>query len=256
VDYGSDGEAASVVIVELLGEPRVRLADGTPVVFERAKSVELLAWLVTHRERSTRARARSALWDIRVQASTFSNVVSDARRSLGRAVPIDDDWIPRTHTEELSVIPGVVSDVELIANARRRVAAHIADPHGVIAELGPLLAGVRGMPFAGTAYLWPDAEGITSELVIEATSAAAELASAYLDVGDLNGVLRATALGLRVLPGHEELIGLRLRARAGLGDTAGLRQEWASYERILADEWSGGEPAPELVELRSQLLRR
>jgi len=256
LDYDSDGEAASVVIVELLGEPRVRLADGTPVVFERAKSVELLAWLVTHRERSTRARARSALWDIRVQASTFSNVVSDARRSLGRAVPIDDDWIPRTHTEELSVVPGVVSDVELIANARRRVAAHSADPERVIAELGPLLAGVRGMPFAGTAYLWPDAEGITSELVIEATSAVAELASAYLDVGDLDGVLRATALGLRVLPGHEELIGLRLRARAGLGDTAGLRQEWASYERILADEWSGGEPAPELVALRSELLRR
>ncbi len=255
-DNDSDGDTTSVVIVELLGEPRVRLTDGTPVAFERAKSVELLAWLVTHRERSTRARARSALWDIRVQASTFSNVVSDARRSLGRAVPIDDDWIPRTHTEDLSVIPGVVSDVELIANARRRVVAYGADPQGVIAELGPLLAGVRGMPFAGTAYLWPDAEGITSELVIEATSAAAELASAYLDIGDLDGVLRATAIGLRVLPGHEELIGLRLRARAGLGDTAGLRQEWASYERILADEWSGGEPAPELVELRTELLRR
>lgn len=255
-DVDSNSDARSVVIVELLGEPRVRLADGTPVVFERAKSVELLAWLVTHRERSTRARARSALWDIRVQASTFSNVVSDARRSLGRAVPIDDDWIPRTHTEDLSVIHGVVSDVELIANARRRAVAHADNPQGVIAELAPLLAGVRGMPFAGTAYLWPDAEGITSELVIEATSAAAELASAYLDVGDLDGVLRATALGLRVLPGHEELIGLRLRARAGLGDSAGLRQEWASYERILADEWSGGEPAPELVELRTELLRR
>jgi hypothetical protein len=35
---------------------------------------------------------------------------------------------------------------------------------------------------------------------------------------------------------------------------AGVRQEWASYERVLADEWTGGEPAPELIDLRHELL--
>jgi len=63
-------------------------------------------------------------------------------------------------------------------------------------------------------------------------------------------------VGLRVLPGHEGLIALRLRARASTGDLAGVRQEWASYERVLADDWGGGEPAPELVELRRELLTR
>lgn len=245
------------IVVELLGEPRVCLPDRTPITFERAKSVELLAWLVTHRERSTRARARSALWDIRVQASTFSNVVSDARRSLGRAAHCaDGDWIPRTLTEELSVVPGVVSDAELITAARHTVVAEELAPRLTVGLLEPLLQHVRGMPFAGTAYLWPDGEGITSEIVVEVTAAAAALAAAHLHLGDMSGVLRATSLGLRVLPGHEELIGLRLRARAALGDISGVRQEWASYERILADEWSGGEPAPELVALRSELLRR
>lgn len=245
------------IVVELLGEPRVCLRDRTPITFERAKSVELLVWLVTHRERSTRARARSALWDIRVQASTFSNVVSDARRSLGRAAHCaDGDWIPRTLTEELSVVPGVVSDAELITAARQKVVAEELAPRLAVELLEPLLQHVRGMPFAGTAYLWPDGEGITSEIVVEVTAAAAALATAHLHLGDMSGVLRATSLGLRVLPGHEELIGLRLRARAALGDISGVRQEWASYERILADEWSGGEPAPELVALRSELLRR
>jgi hypothetical protein len=75
-----------------------------------------------------------------------------------------------------------------------------------------------------------------------------------LELGDLAGVVWATGQGLKVLPGHEELIALRLRARAATGDMAGVRQEWASYERVLADEWTGGEPAPELIDLRRELL--
>jgi hypothetical protein len=89
-----------------------------------------------------------------------------------------------------------------------------------------------------------------------ATGLATELAERCLARGDLDGVVWATGQGLRVLPGHEGLIALRLRARASTGDLAGVRQEWASYERVLADDWGGGEPAPELVALRRELLTR
>ena len=103
------------------------------------------------------------------------------------------------------------------------------------------------MPFAGTGYLWPDAEGITSNLVLLATSAATELAGHFLSMGDIDGVFWATGQGLKVLPGHEELIALRMRAHARAGDLSGVRQEWESYERVLdADPWSDGEPAPKL----------
>ncbi len=68
-------------------------------------------------------------------------------------------------------------------------------------------------------------------------------------------MFHATGRGLRVLPGHEELIGLRMRAHARAGDHAGVRQEWDSYERVInADPWSDGEPSPKLVDLRKQLL--
>ena len=250
-----------------------RISD---VTFEKSKSVELLAWMVTHRERSTRAKARSAMWETRVAASTFANVVSDARRSLARAVPHDGgDWIERTMTEELRLARGIVSDAELMVEVRDLVAGREPggdrngqdpngqDPNGqdpddqhVEARLRYVLGLIRGMPFEGTAYLWPDPEGITSELVMLATGLATELAERCLARGDLDGVVWATGQGLRVLPGHEGLIALRLRARASTGDLAGVRQEWASYERVLADDWGGGEPAPELVALRRELLTR
>ena len=242
------------ILVRILGEPTIELESGDQIEFERSKSLELVTWMATHRERPTRSRARAALWDTEVRSATFSNVVSDARRSLARAVePVDgSEWIDRTLTEELRLHDDVLTDADVLRAARDL--ARPLPPESAVGMLRPALELVRGLPFAGTAYLWPDPEGITSELVVLATGAASELASWYLALGDLDGVFWATARGLQVLPGHEELIALRMRARAARGDTAGLRQEWASYERVLADDWSGGEPAPELVELRRELL--
>ena len=134
-------------------------------------------------------------------------------------------------------------------------AARVQPPDQAIVTLTPAVEWIAGMPFEGTAYLWPDAEGLTSSLILLATSAAAELAAHCLSVGDVEGVFRATGRGLRVLPGHEELIGLRMRAHARVGDLAGVRSEWESYERMInADPWSDGEPSPKLVDLRQQLL--
>jgi hypothetical protein len=117
------------------------------------------------------------------------------------------------------------------------------------------VAWISGVPFDGTSYLWPDAEGIASNFVLLATAATSELAAHCLSVGDIEGVFRATGRGLSVLPGHEELIGLRMRAHARSGDHAGVRHEWDSYERVItADPWSDGEPSPKLVDLRRQLL--
>ena len=111
------------------------------------------------------------------------------------------------------------------------------------------------MPFGGSDYLWPDAEGIASSLTVLGTGAAAELAAHHLALGDIDGVFWATGKGLEVLPGHDELIGLRMRAHAFRGDHAGVRGEWEAYERALAaDTLSMSDPSPKLVSLRRQLL--
>ena len=128
-------------------------------------------------------------------------------------------------------------------------------PELAIETLRPAVELIRDLPFTGTGYLWPDAEGIQSNLVLLATGAATELACHHLSMGDIDGVFWATGQGLRVLPGHEELIGLRMRAHAKAGDLAGVRLEWESYERVLdADPWGDGEPAAKLVVLRRELL--
>ena len=264
IDDGVEVEQIAVVefcerqhelVVQLLGPVAVQTREGEPVGFDRSKAQELVVWLTQHRRRPTRMSARTALWDLAVRDATFSNVVSDARRAMARLVvpPVGQEWIGRTMNEDLPLHDMVVSDVDLLAD--RVAAARGLDARAAIAVLRPGVALVNGMVFEGTSYLWPDAEGITSALVLLATSAARDLAGHYLTIGDVDGVFWATGQGLKVLAGHEELIALRMRAHAFRGDLAGVRSEWDSYERaISADSWSDAEPSPKLVELRRELL--
>ena len=248
-------EPAWTFMVRVLGGIDVVDHSGTAVSFDRGKSLELVAWLAQHRDHPTRGGARAALWELEVRDATFANVVSDARRSLARAVPPADgeEWVARTLTDQLPLHPRVLTDADLLRlrldDSRDRV------PHQAIEVLRPGVALIRDLPFAGTDFLWPHAEGLTSSLTLLATTAATELARHHLTVGDVDGVFWATGQGLRALPGHEELIGLRMRAHAQRGDLAGVRQEWEGYERaIVADAWSDGEPSPKLLALRRELL--
>ncbi len=243
------------IVVTMMGGVSVVDRDGNDGNFQRSKTVELIVWLATHRERATRSAARTALWELDVRDATFANVVSEARRALGRLVPPPDgeEWLGRTLNESLPLHQRVVTDADLI---RQRVEhAQIAPPAHAIDVLRPAVEMIHGLPFAGSSYLWPDADGLTSNLVLLATTAAGELAAHALSVGDTDLVFWATGQGLKVLPGHEELIGLRMRAHARAGDLSGVRQEWESYERVInADSWSNGEPAPKLLDLRRKLL--
>ena len=241
-------------MVRVLGEVAVENAEGDTVTFERGRSQELLAWMMTHDERPTRSRAKSAIWEMTVRATTFANVISDIRRTLNQFDNDDSvsDWIQRDVGDDLIVDTRVVSDASLL-----RTALECADgkaPADIISCLRWPVSLLRGLPFHGSVYRWPDPEGLTSELVILATTAAAELSRGYLEIADLSGVMWATGQGLRVLPGDEELIALRMKARAAQGDVAALRQEWDSYERVLADDWSSGTPSPMLRNLRRELL--
>ena len=201
--------------------------------------------------------ARTALGELDVRDATFANVVSDARRSLARAVvPAEGaEWIGRTLTEQLPLHAHVVTDAELLR--RRLDHSRGLPPRHAIELLRPGVALVRDLPFAGTDYLWPHAEGITSALAVLAVSAYDYLGEAVESLGDVDGVFWSTGQGLLALPGHEELIGLRMRAHAQLGDLAGVRQEWEAYERaVTGGSWCDGEASPKLLALRRELLQR
>ncbi len=242
-------------MVRLLGPVDVVTRHATPVAFARGKALELVAWLGLHRGNATRIGARTALWETDVQHSTFANVVSDARGALARTVtPLDDHgWIARTYDERLPLHPGVVTDVGLL---RARLDAARTQPvTTAIATLRPALALVRDLPFSGTSWLWPDAEALPSALTHLVTSAAAHLTHLLLQAGDPEGALWATAQGLRALPGHEELVCLRMRVHASTGDLAGVRHEFQSYERAVAnDPFGDGDVAPKVAGVRNELL--
>jgi hypothetical protein len=242
------------VLVRTLGPVDVELADGTIVNFEKAKTKELLAWLTNHRARPTRSAARTALWDFNVADATFTNVVSDIRRTLNQTQLLEDfeEWIPRTFTDRLPFHSSIVSDGELLQACIAR--AQNLEPVAAISELHRGLELVRDLPFAGTGYLWPDAEGITSQLVLNVITAAVMAAELNLIRGDIDGVFWATSHGLKVLGAHEELFSLRMRAHGLRGDFAGVRFEFESYGRaISADSFSMIEPSKKLVDLLGEL---
>ena len=213
-----------------------------------------MAWLTSHRARPTRSAARTALWEVNVADATFTNVVSDARRALNQThlISSTEEWLPRTFNDQLPFHISIISDAEILESCITR--AHGLAPAEAIDELHTGLELVRDLPFAGTGYLWPDAEGITSQLVLNVITASAMAAELDLQRGEIDGVFWATAKGLKVLGAHEELIALRMRAHALRGDLAGVRGEWHSYERaIKSDSWTNSKPSVKLVSLYNQL---
>ena len=243
------------VCVRLLGPVDAETRNGVPISFEKSKSLELLAWLTTHRERPTRVAARTALWEISVQDATFNNVVSGLRRGLASgSVGIKQiEFLPKTFTDHLSIHGSVITDVDVLNNAVGLV-KNRGDRESWF-DLLDALDRVRDLPFAGTDYLWPDSEGITSNFILSVITGSVMAAEYALQQGDIEGVFWATGQGLKVLHGHEELVALRMRAYGDVGDRAGVNAEWASYERsLLHDSWSGGFPSPRIVALKHELI--
>lgn len=248
-------EPAWTLLVRLLGEVDVVDDAGRTAPIERSKALELVAWLAQHRHHPTRSAARTALWETDVRDATFSNVVSDARRSLARLVPPPDgdEWIGRSGNDHLPLHPLVRTDVEMVE--ARLLRARQLLPADAVAMLRPAMELVRGVPYAGSSYLWPDAEALPSNLTHLVTTVAVELGRAALDIGDLDTVLWATAKGLQVLNGHDELVCLRMRALATTGNLAAVRLEYECYERVVTgDPWGDGEPAPTVVAIRNEIL--
>jgi hypothetical protein len=198
-----------LVCVRLLGPVEARWNDDTEVRFRKSKSLELLAWLVTHPDRPTRMSARTAMWMVDVQSSYFNNVVSDLRGVLASANSRGRcDLLDKTSQDRLILDDRVISDADILRSALACYRDRITDQSRN--DLRAALSLVRNLPFSGSDYLWPDPEGITSNLVHLVMSAATEFAEEALDRQDVDDVYFATDKGLKVFPGDEDL--LRLRA--------------------------------------------
>ena len=244
------------IIIRVLGVPVVETSAGVTVTIGKGKSLELLSWLVEHKNSSTRSAARTALWSENVQDATFSNVVSDLRRSLNSSgEPIEnEEWIPRTFTNQMILNEKVVTDAFIIQHFLK---LYVGDPSELNRRhLEESLSFVRDLPFAGMNYAWADAEGITTSHVITTLQAAVLLGEYAISVNDTETLFYVTEKGLRVLPGHEELVALRMKGHSKSGNRSAIKLEWEAYARAVeADAWAGGAPSSHLEELAKSLAQ-
>ena len=192
------------VVLRLYGYPRVENHRGTPIEFGKRRSVEVLAWLGMNLERPRRSAVRTALWDVEISDATFSTVMSDIRRGLSSAITerTRAEIFPPTFTDNIDIGVRLITDFDLLRCALIEFRENPASYALLIQELNM----IRDSPFAGVNYMWADLDGTTTRMVVLALDAACELASWAQSVGDIETCMAAVKAGLRVMPGHEELL--------------------------------------------------
>jgi hypothetical protein len=250
IDFNISRIADWRICVRIMGPVEIANRSWETLRFERSKSAELLTWLVTHRERPTRIAARTALWEMSIEDSTFNNVVSGIRKVINQN---GLNLLERESNDIFKIGTEVITDVQILETAIERAKNKGADEDFVM--LREALNLVRDLPFAGEDFVWADTEGITSNVVLTVITGALMLSDFYMARADLNGVFWATGQGLKALRGHEELIALRMKAHAQQRNVSGINSEWLAYERVrIADDQFLDREHNEIAKLRDSLL--
>ncbi|EFC82841.1 bacterial transcriptional activator domain-containing protein [Parafrankia sp. EUN1f] len=241
------------VMIRLLGPFDAVGRDGRrpPHDLARERTLEVLAWLATHRGR-TRTDLESALWPAGAQVRSINNQLGRARSLLvSLAGEQARQWLPTRRTT-ITLNPAVTTDLDLLHARLEHAQRQQADPDSAIRTLADGLELVRGTPARAP---WLEAE-LGSVLTTTVIRAALLLADLHLDRGDTDAVLNVTQRGLAVLPTHPGLFALRLRAYARAGDRAALRAEYQAYLRAEhADPFWDGDTDRDLEILWQHLTR-
>jgi len=238
------------ICVRIMGPVEIADSRWETLRFERSKSAELLTWLVMHRDRPTRIAARTALWEVSIEDSTFNNVVSGVRKVINQD---GTNLLGRENNDVFRIGSEVVTDVEILEAAIEKAKREGGEEE--FSNLRDALDLVRDLPFAGEDYVWADTEGITSNVVLTIITGSLMLSDFYMSKKDLNGVFWATGQGLKALRGHEALIALRMKAHAQDRNISGINSEWLAYERLrIADDHFLDRESNEIAKLRESLL--
>jgi hypothetical protein len=238
------------ICVRIMGPVEIANKSWETLRFERSKSAELLTWLVMHRDRPTRIAARTALWGVSIEDSTFNNVVSGVRKVINQN---GQNLLERESNDVFRVGFEVITDAEILEAAIVKVKLKSGEEEFQI--LREALDLVRDLPFAGEDFVWADTEGITSNIVLTIITGALMLSDFYMSKQDLDGVFWATGKGLKALRGHEALISLRMKAHAQERNISGINSEWLAYERLrIAEDQFLDRESNEIAKLRESLL--
>lgn len=245
-----------LVMIRLFGPPGAVNRKGLVLGDAgRGAPLEMLAWLVTHRDTATRTGAKEALWGGEdVKSRTVTNALNGARALLrDLADEPSEEFIPG-HVERLPLNAMVVSDYDLVADRLRFARRHLARyPQAAADALAGGLHLARGVPLDGVRWLWADDNHLSSNVAMVGSALATRLAELRLQAGQTDATIDATSVGLEVIPGNEELIRLRMQACIDSGDRRAAFNVYEKYEGVTAAR--GESVGPAIAALRNELLR-
>ena len=219
---------------------------GTVRESERSKSMELIAWLATHRGRGETDMVATALWPTRRDAvRSVWNIITDARRMLGAA---SDGKPLLERAGDLVLHNEVTCDWDRFCNLARNV-----DPE----RWQEALAIVRGRPFGDVDWGWATLDGLAATMTAEVTDLACRAAERAIHDGDPRTAIRGAEAGLRACPYDERLFRLLMQAHDLDGNLAGVRATMERLCKVVEDDIEPVESVhPETKELYAQLTHR
>ena len=195
------------IVLRLYGFPYVESRNGVRASFAKKRSVEVLSWLGMNMDRARRSAVRTAVWDVEISDASFSTVMSDIRRGISSVTTerSREEIFPPTFSDHIDVGVRLITDFDLL----HRTLARFRDDETAIGELVSELQLIRDIPFAGVNYMWADLDGTTTRMVLLALQAACEVAEWARNKNDVETCATAVKAGLRVMPGHEELLAIQ-----------------------------------------------
>ncbi len=246
------------------GPIEIRLLRRTPDVVgwvaeppskDRARVVELLAFLALHGYAASGDRIRSAVFSRGGRSATLGrvhNVCSTARRALG-AAPDGSSYLPAATRGRYRLDPSVTTDWARFE--ARRLRALEAEPDEAVTLLGDALEMLESPPLADTAcgWDWMLAEGLLATIAASIVDAAHHLATLGLAAGDTARARWAIAKGRSVEPWSETLARDTMVLADAEGDRDAVRRTWQDLEGAL-DRLDGNEPSPETRALFESLV--
>jgi len=239
---------------EAAGEPEVEVRVLGPVgvkgvaTMERAKSLELIAFLALHPGGADAAQVWAALWpDTPLNQETLHTIVSTARNRIGEA-PDGSPYFPRSADGLYRLHPDIALDWARF----QALTARDEDRSDYLRRALGLVRGEPLQPPAPNAYAW--AAGLRREIAAEIVDTAEELAGHCFEAGDPVAAAWAARRGLVADPAEERLYRVLMLAAHESGDPEGV-------DAVL-DDLRAGLPdgadlfdrlRPETVELYEQL---
>lgn len=226
-----------------------------PSTKDRARVVELVAFLALHERSSTTDRIRDAVFsrgDRVASLGRVHNVCSAARSALGSSLD-GRSYLPASAGGRYRLESSVTCDWTRFEAMRRRAVQ--AGAEEATALLTEALKLVEGTPLAevGSGWGWLLAEGVATSIVSSVVDGAHHLVTLAAASGDAALARWAVSRGRSAEP-WSEILARDAMVIADLdGDRDAVRRTWRALERAL-DGLDGNEPSAETRALYEELV--